>query len=90
MGLQIDFYAQEHENYGHIRGQEANMVIEGTWLRLLERKPSISVSVSTHSTSSVSTRCCHAPVPIDFKLECVVLGESQTEVLPVLTLVKSS
>merc|ERR1712000_308267 len=51
---------------------------------------SISVSALTHTMSSVSTRCCLAPVPIDCKLECVVLGESQTELLPVSTSVKSS
>merc|ERR1711964_614293 len=61
-----------------------------TWSRLQERKVSISVSALTHTMSSVSTRCCLAPVPIDCKLECVVLGESQTELLPVSTSVKSS
>lgn len=61
-----------------------------TWSRLPERKVSISVSAPTHTTSSVSTRCCLAPVPIDCKLECVVLGESPTELSPVLTLVKLS
>merc|ERR1712000_321927 len=61
-----------------------------TWSRLQERKVSISVSALTHTMSSVSTRCCLAPVPIDCKLECVVLGESQTELLPVSTSVESS
>lgn len=75
---------------GGYRGVYTNSLLSGTWSRSPERNPSISVSVSTHSTSSVSTRCCHVPVPIDCKLECVVLGESQMEVLPVSTLVKSS
>jgi hypothetical protein len=69
---------------------ETDNIFIGTWSRSPERKVSISVSALTHTTSSESTRCCLAPVPIDCKLECVVLGVSPTERLPVSTLVKSS
>jgi hypothetical protein len=69
---------------------ETDNIIIGTWSRSPERKVSISVSALTHTTSSESIRCCLAPVPIDCKLECVVLGVSPTERLPVSTLVRSS
>ena len=68
---------------------EANLITTDIWSRLPERNRSIYVSVSTPSTSSVSTRCCHVPVPIDCKLECVVLGVNPTDLLPVSTLVRS-
>jgi hypothetical protein len=49
-----------------------------TLQRLLERKDSTSVSALTHTTSSVSTRCCHVLVLIDCKRACVEPLESRT------------
>jgi len=57
--------------------------------RLPERKDSTCASAHTHTTSSVSTRCCLALVPIDFKPVCVVLSESQTVSSLVSTLARS-
>ena len=55
----------------------------------LVKKGSISESELIHITSSESTRCCHVPVPIDFKLEWEVLGENQLAQSLESTLVKS-
>merc|ERR1711877_114050 len=52
------------------------------------RKVSTFVSVPTHITSSVSTRCCLALVPIDCRPVCVVLSVSRTTALPVSILAR--
>lgn len=48
------------------------------------------MSVPTLTTSSVSTRCCLALVPIDCKPVCVVPGVSPTALSPVSTLARFS
>merc|ERR1712137_1024355 len=57
--------------------------------RAEERNLSISVSASTPTTSSVSTRCCRALVPIDCRRVCVVLSASPTVLSLVSTSVRS-
>merc|ERR1711868_232627 len=49
-----------------------------------------SASAPTRTTSSVSTRCCRALVPIDCRPVCVVLSASPTALSPVSTLARSS
>lgn len=56
-------------------------VLVGISSRSPAKKVSTSVSVPTLTMSSVSTRCCRVPVPIDCRLECVVRGASPTEPL---------
>lgn len=49
-----------------------------TWSRSPARKVSTYASARTRSTSSASTRCCRALVPIDCRRVCVVLLASRT------------